>query len=1246
MAYIEAIKQRILQLDAGAFQSLCDVYLSRVGYAGIVSLGTQAGTRKTTKGTPDAYFTTPEGKYIFVEYTTQQEGVFKKILDDLKKCLDETKTGVNYNDISEIIYCHTSSNISPRQDKEAKELCSDKGIKLTFIGIDKLAEDLYRMHSGVVRDFLGISIDSGQIQSHNDFIKRYNSNRMAAPIDTEFLFREREIESIGEAYQITDVVVLNGAAGTGKTRLALHYAEIHAKVHNEKFYCIHSNALSIYEDLKIFINEPGNYFLLIDDANQLSELKHIIHYTTMKPEGYNVKVLITVRNYAFQKVKNDLMAIASYKAIDINAFTDNEISTLLEATLGITNPNYHERIKIIAEGNARIAIFAGKVAYNSNRLDSIKDVSQLYEEYYGSLLEENQLLNDTSLCVVAGIVAFLEAIHIEKMDWVLPILQEKGLSRDTFIESIYELHDREIVDIFNDAAVRISEQSLANYLLKFVFCDKKLISLSEMVKTCFQRNKEQAISSINTLLNIFRNEDVVAFVETEIKTLWDELLQENASYFLEFVKVFFRVNPTETLLILKNKIELEDSVVFEISDINTEKGKNYQSVTNDIIEVLGGFADMEDLQAALDLFFKYYLKRPDLYMQFYHTINRSFGVKTASVQYYDFYTQIRFFEKIKEYSCDWTQEFIVALFLEVAKEFLKLHFTPAEGGRKNTVTFYQISLTISNGVEKYRDLIWQGISILCKMERYKDNVRLILNSYGKAVEDSSVLVMKFDLPYINSILETAFPPLELQNCILAYHLMRTFTSMNITCDFDKYFEEEHFHIYQLLEGRSFEIGVDWQEREKMKHYAIEEYVSQCNFSTFKKILLVCTDVNMQNSTIAWSVGEGLQIVFDTILIKKDYYVDAIKYYIEKDTPFNLYPLQLLKPLFSMLSDSDIYCMINECDFNQKNLWIYAYYCELPSELITENHLQDLFNFLSDNSDKNIISSKLRDVTFLEKYNIIDEDAFVKGCTIILSKMQYTPFMVDIYFNMLFNRYHNTPQTIIKKFGNNLELLEEIYCALLEYGSGHDYDGKFLKEIYIVQPSILKKYILWLFGENSNLFNRENNEYMSFFEHENFIEIFDTIFEGAIKNCRLFATQIHRFLENLLSTTQNKEDLLEKQDKWIRHSIKQFFGDNIKMKYLFSAISQLDEDRRIEYIWLFLDINPSFEAFEKIPLTLLRGGWEGTIVPNYIKQIKFLESLLPGFVGSKWIEHKNHVEKNIERLKNAIKFEEVDNILRG
>ena len=1132
MANIESIKQKILQLDAGSFQNLCDYYLYKIGYPNIVSLGGEAGTRKTTLGTPDTYFIAPNGKYVFVEYTTQKTTLFAKIKSDLEKCLDTSRTGVSNDKISEIIYCHTSSNLTPLQDSEIKALCEDIGIRLTVIGIDKLAEDIYLFHHNLSRDFLGISISTGQIQLYDDFIDSYNSNRMAAPIDTRFLFREKEFKDIGDAYLKVDVVILNGAAGTGKTRLALHYVKNHPDANNEKVYCIHSNALPIYEDLKLFIDNPGYYFLFIDDANQLSGLQHIIRYVSMKPEGYNVKILITVRDYALQKVIKDVREITSYEIVNINVFSDGEIKKLLETSLGILNQDYQERIIRIAEGNARIAILAGKVACNSKRLDSINDVSQLYEDYYGSTLEDNnQLLINTNMCITAGIVAFLEAIHLEHMDAFLPILKEKGLNRDDFIENIRMLHEQEIVDICNDKAVRFSDQCLSNYLLKCAFFDKKLLCLSKMIKACFRSYRERTISSVNTLLNIFRNETLFNFVEKEIKLLWDELSTEKSQDFFDFIKVFFRVNPTETLLILQSKIESEEDIICEWRDIDTEKGKNYQNVANDIIEILGGFANMTDFPTACDLFFQYYLKRPDLYMEFYHAVNLYFAINKDSERY-NFYTQITFFEKIKEYSDDWKQESIATLFLQIAEEFLKLHFTPAEGGRKNTITIYQIPLVISEGVKKYRKLIWESLYSLCAIEKYKENVRKILSSYGGTIEDISIPVLQFDLEYIKSILESYFPPDEIRNCLLANRIEDVFRYKNLSCKavFAEYFEGEYLQLYFFLKGPDYKKEVNFKERKKLKQKAIEQYISNCDLEKFKR-------------HTSWEVGKGLGIAFDAISLKKDYYVDAIKYYIEKDTPINLHPYHLMGTLFSILSDSEVYQIIISGEYSQKNAWLYAYYHELPPEIITENHLRGLYNFLEDTSDKDITSSAMRDVDFLEKYKRIDEQALIKGCKIILSKIEYSLFIVHIYFDLLFNSYHNKPQETILKFNCNLELFEEMYCAMLSYDTHHDYNGQFLKEIYLVRSSILDKYIGYLINENS--FSDHQERHRCFFDLDDFIEIYNKIFEQLLENCRLPRMSVPYFLESLLLPTQDEQDLLGRQDEWIRQCIQRFSNDETK-----------------------------------------------------------------------------------------------------
>jgi len=767
-----------------------------------------------------------------------------------------------------------------------------------------------------------------------------------------------------------------------------------------------------------------------------------------------------------------------------------------------------------------------------------------------------------------------------------------------------------------------------------------------MIKICFPRYRERTISSVNRLLNIFRNQDLYNFVENEIKSLWDEFSREKSLVFFEFVKVFFRVHPIEALLILKEKIEVEDSVIIEANNIDTEKGKNNQSVTNEIIEILSGYANMEDLPTALDLFFQYYLKRPDLYMQFYNAINLYFGIQKDS-NAFGYITQITFLEKLKEYSADWKEETVVILFFEVAQKFLNLSFHLTEGGRKGTFIMYTIPLSISEGVEKYRKIIWRYISELNKNDRYKYCIRKVLNSYGGHIEDISISVVQLDLVHIKSIVEEAFPPAELRNCILAEKLVKKITHINICGEslFPEYFKGECFRAYLLLKGPDYNGKIESQELQKLKQQEIEQYISNCDLIMFKWLIDICCVINDLDSHMIWRIGGGLKIAFAALFNKRDFYVDAMRYYIQKDTPNNLHPNSLVKALFMLLTDSEVYDLINSYEYNQKNAWLYAYYHELPQELITEKHLLDLYDFLSDPSDGTITSSSYRDVDFLEKYCVICNEAYINGCKIILEKKQYSPFIVGLYFDLMFNDMHNDPQSVIQKFNYNMKLLEEIYIVMLTNNPYLDYNGRFLAEIYLSFSSILDKYIDYLISKSIVMLSDHSERIQCFFKLANFKDIYDKIFEHLIRGCQ-FPTMSVPFLESILLQDQDNQYLLQEQDEWIQQCIQLYAKDTIKMYCIFSLCSKLIVERKRGYLELFLEYNQSFEDFKKIPLVPTSCSWSGSAVPIYSARIDFFESLLPLFIGLKWIEHKNHIVKEINDLKKRIEAEQIEEILRG
>lgn len=1246
MANIETIKQKILKLDQGTFQNLCNVYLSKNGYPNIVCLGSKAGTQKTTPGTPDTYFLTADGKYIFVEYTTQIEGLYSKIMGDLDKCLDEKKTGISYNKISEIVYCHTSSNIKPSQFEKATNRCKEVGINLVILGIDKLAIDLYR-YPILLREYLGISVDTNQIFSYDDFINYHNSNKISAPINNVCLFRETEINGLNEAFNSGNVVILSGAAGTGKTQLALTYGKEHSKIHNEKLLVICSNALSLYEDLKLYLSSPGDYFLVVDDANEIAELRHIIQYAMLEGQGYNVKILITVRDYAKRKVISVLQDTIAYQKIDLKPFTDDEIKEFLVTTLGILNQDYQERIVRIAEGNARIAMLAGQIAREKNRLDSINDVSQLYDAYYTPILEEQQLLNENKLCITAGLIAFLQTIRLDYLDPFLPILEENEITKECLTMYVHTLNELEIVDVYNEKGVRISDQSLSNYLLKVVFYDKKLLKLSALIKQFFGNYREKTIYSINTLISIFSNTELHDFVKNEVLLMWEVFSKEKSLLFLDFIKVFYQLNPIAALKIIRNYVDHEPLVDISSVTFDFQKDRNNNHISNNVLEILSGFAESPELKSALDLLFQYYLKRPDLYMQFFHAIVNGFGVHRHTY-ITEYSVQITLFKNFEEYSENWSCDSINLLFLEIAEEFLKFNFTSVEEERNHKVTFYEFPLVYSSGAAEYRGLIWQSLSVLATKDKYKGRIRKLLLSYGM-VEKASYSILESDLSYILKILEIEFPPSQIQNCIIVEKLASVFSRLNSfnKATFDDYLKQEQFQLYCLLKGESDSLELSYQDQEKITKNLVEKHLADSDINIFKKFIDVSKYVeDVIDGHEAWEIGRGLKIAFDAIPQQNNYFVEAVEYYLESNTPLNFRPNSFVSTLFTLLPENEVYQLINNFDYDEKNSWLYAYYNELPANQITEEHLQRLYAFLADDSDRTIKSSSLRDVTFLEKYKAHDEKVFTKGCELILQKYKYSPFVASLYLSLLISQGHESPKLVTDKFVGHFELLNDIYFSELEYDRFIDYKGMLLKELVTANPSILDRYIEFLVARNCHVSNDSEERYLCFYYMDNFVETYNVILDKLIQ---AFPTPIYyvpHYLETVLLPNKDTPVIVEKQDAWIRQCIHLFSHEDTKMYCLFSVLSKMEVSRKNTYYSLFIESNSSFEDFEKLPIIPGSYSYSGSAVPLYYEWIEFLELLNQKFNGLKWIDHKYYVEKVVSDLRKQIEEEEIRLIMRG
>jgi hypothetical protein len=543
-------------------------------------------------------------------------------------------------------------------------------------------------------------------------------------------------------------------------------------------------------------------------------------------------------------------------------------------------------------------------------------------------------------------------------------------------------------------------------------------------------------------------------------------------------------------------------------------------------------------------------------------------------------------------------------------------------------------------VKKYRELIWERILVLAENKIYKKYIIKNLNNYGHNCRKESIPVLDFDLEHIKKIMENYFPKNELQSSLVAENICNTVAFAKKECElfWGDYLTNELYLIYDLLKCSEWNPAVREVENHlNIKKEKIEIFLGTCSEEKIKLILDIATAAETAYNHTKHEMQMGLTFFFDAVFkYDKEKFIKSIEYYLENNTPCNLLPNSLIEKLLSILDDNRVLELIQKYDYDQRNQWVYVFYCELPKEKITKKHVEGLYEFLNDRSDKDISDIPYRNTDFLEKYAKLDKDIFINACRILLSKKEYSIHMVSIYFTKLFNTTLYAPTEVIKKFNKNLYLLKDIYFTLLPYSDIFDYERVFLKELYLADKTILDKYIQFLF---KCTYSHTEDRNCCFFDLSDYEQIYDQIFCELVKQNTQKIIIVH-FLETLLVPRSNESATETKKDRLIRKWISAYSKDKEKMECLFSVLAKLDANTRKKYFELFIKVNPDFDDFLNLPLTPMSWGGMGSEIPRYQGWLRLLESLLPSLAGVNFIKHKQYIEKQIQNMKKTIENEEI------
>jgi hypothetical protein len=1185
MANLQQVEKALIEINDATFQQLCDSYLfhSEDDYPGLNRSGSQKAKKKTKKGTPDTFWILPSGKYVFAEYTTRNKkdnkpAFLKKLSEDIKKCIDKKKTGVDPSLIQKIIVCF-NSEITTRESQALKKIVNKHRIDLVFKSLDTLAQDIYGRYQHLAPQFLELQIDTGQVLPPETFIAEYSSNQaLTTPLDNKFLFRTNELMAIQNDLTASDILILAGAPGVGKSKLALETLFNWKKNHSEyELFCLSNKYVNIFEDLHTHLKIGKNYVVLIDDANRQSQNLLTILSTLKSRRKGKIKLVITVRDYALDYIKKHCHEF-NYSLHTIQLFTDVEIEEILKSDdFKITNNLYIRRIQEVSKGNPRIAIMIARLAIAKQNLDSLHDLADFYDSYFMSFIKDDELFNSIDLQKALGIVSFFYSIDKSDKDAYKKLLETFELDNHKFIESLTKLERLELVESSADnTVIRIADQVLSNYFFFKSFIKDKILNFEALLNRYFDSHRNRFSDTIIPTQRDFGYTKVIEPIENLIIEYFTRIQNDDKKSFL-FLNTFWFCIPDQSLSFLHEKI----SQLQELPNakfIIDKNDKNHYHSDDPILKALIGFYFQNSplVVSGLELSFDYVSRKPELYQEFYKTIIGSFTFSYEDERY-GFYRQAKLIDLLIE-QCKEKVPIYLAMFLDLIPEFLKTHFTVhGSSWKRDTMTFYNYPLPADEFIKKIRKKIWQQLSKTFNYDETKTSN--VINEYLKPGRDKVKSLLEFDLPFLLNLIDKKFQPTSFKHCYYVQELIRQYKRLEISHPIfntlkGKFYSKE-YKIYKIIdpgilrgkEDHEYQ-QLDYDKFERLKEIEIKY---KLYFNTvdqfrdfYRTFVLIATDPHIQT----WNFNTSLDVVINETYQKDPELAYSSLTFIQQElnkTSFT--PFQIFRSVAANGKDQIEKCIetISIREYPFKSHWIFSFFNLLSEKDITKEHYQILMStFQSANY------YFVWDFTLLPKFQKFNDKIHIDVMKMFIEKAE-AGIMARLDFQFF--------ETSSEYFGNDLAVLKKAYFLCEKFDQNFDHNGDDLLTILKMDTNFIMEYLEHYVKPDHSLYVSEFDHLSCIWKIENIEPILKNILGFfAKKNVYFFREEFaNAFFRNLSPDSKIKaETFLKGYLKTSNRNLK-------KVNITLDIFRNCFPDKYAEMVAYFIQLNTTIENFKKLKL---------------------------------------------------------------
>ena len=1248
MNFIKQIEVALLAINEARFQDLINHLLHIQGNTFIGAPGSVVAKEKTSKGAPDSFFVKGD-KYVFVECTTKDKldgakTFIDKLEKDIEHCFDEEKTNIKNENVEKVILACTSKIDTDeyiRLKKKVKNYSSDAGLEI--LDIQNLPLHIYDF-PGLSEQYLGVEIIKGEIYNLPDFLVKTTKGLQPSLIN-DFVAREDELKQSLEHLKNVDILLLSGSAGVGKSKLAVKILEDSREDYIP--IVIQSSAVPLWDDFVHLFQNGKDYIILFDDANKsIQNLAYLLNFI-QRPKTNKLKVVITVRDYVKHQVYQQLKDFI-YKEVIIEKLKDEDIEKIILKVLPNLHHHYDIRKKIVelSKGNARVALMATYSVTPGAEINYLSSPILLYERYFEKVADEIDAFTRPIIFKTLAIVSFFGALDRNNEEIKTILKNNFDIDWDELWVTILELHRHEILDVYSNEIVKVSDQVLATYAFYKCFIDSDSASIiySDWISTFIEKCPSRITNTLVDANNTFGYFHIKDLVMPHLQSIISNKETDEKLY--SFYTLFWFYKGYDTLIYLKKWI---DGLTTESKneELKFSYVNNDHTKASKYFDLLINFWNHpnELLKPAIELSIDLVAKQPNRLPEFLKFIHDHFSYKVEDL-HNEYQRQNILLEILStENRSPLHIEIANGTFLHIGETLLGWHFTEF-GSKGIAISIVNFDLYYSPQLLELRAKIFNGLYNLFEQDREQSEKILnkIVFSGGKI--DDQIYTDEF--PIYERIISEKLSPDQYSHCKFVSQLAKKISSLGnpIPDNWNQFINSEIINLSKLLKTDFLEDknGKSWEEREKGKRLKIQKHIKSKSWKEIESLLHSIDSLFIQQQgREIWEIEGGISEIFIGIASKgKNEIKKALALTFNNEFSFHFQPRIIYFIINNdILSGEELLELIIKTNFRDKISCIITLLECLPENQINSNFLNLLIQTFKNSN--HIYIHRLTDyLKFDSEFNNYKASSSERD----IKKHNIISYLTNIILKKPITQQHSLGHHFCRDcanyFSNHIHLLKQAFVSLKKSDPHFDYDGKEFEAVLNLDSNFFIEYL-----EQKVI----DIDYLSFrFEHfkleciwslPDYKEIIDKALDIIITKAPVFSSWEHP--STVLFTFEVKNDeTIEKVHEYIAHFINAHFKDRQRTMMIMSVTLYRFHNEFISYLKQFLLLNKDVELFKDIWLET-SGVTTGSRVPYIQKEIDFCGEIalmvkaLPNLLD--YTDHIKYLEQKIIWLKKDIENEQ-------